>query len=69
MITVRVSEDEFVNFRTITRSMGYRSVSDLARAALNSVVGDAVAAHPAIADRLDNLDVRLAKLERLRGSR
>ena len=67
MITVRVSEDEFENLRSVTRSLGYRTVSDLARAAMNSVAGEAPP-RDALASRLENLDERVQKLERLSGT-
>jgi hypothetical protein len=64
MITVRVSEEEFESLRTITHSMGYRSLSDLARAAMHSVIGDKLPPETAIATRLETFDARITRLGR-----
>jgi len=64
MITVRVSEDEFESLRTITRSMGYRSLSDLARAAMHSVIGNNLSSEDVLTTRLETFDARITRLGR-----
>lgn len=45
VVYFRVSEDEFHRFRSICESRGARSVSDLARSAMHSMIHDATCDH------------------------
>lgn len=68
IITIRVSEEEYDNLRVATKCKGYRSVSEFARAAIQTVAGDQVAPHQALARLVDEHSSSLAvlslKLER-----
>lgn len=64
IVTVRVSEDEFESLRTATSSLGYRSVSDLARAAMHRIIGNNLPPEDVLATRFETFDARLDRLGR-----
>ncbi len=70
VITIRVSDEEHQEFLAATQSKGYRSVSELARAAMHTIAGEQLAPHQLLARRIDEQFSRLAalscELERLR---
>ncbi len=59
MITVRVSEDEYQTLHSTARTMGYRSLSDLTRAAMHNITG----VPDPVSSRLETFAARLARLE------
>ncbi len=64
MITVRVSAEEYNSLRAMTAIKGYRNVSELARAALQSIITDDLAPHALLAMRVNEYATRLAELTR-----
>jgi hypothetical protein len=65
MVTVRLSDEEYQAVRTVTAARGYRSVSDLARAALQSLIAaPPVAPLDSVTSRLDEHASMIADLTR-----
>jgi hypothetical protein len=63
MISVRLSEVEYELLKAHYRICGARSVSDLARVALQRIMTGWDASEPALAERLTKLDDRVHNLE------
>jgi hypothetical protein len=63
MISLRLSEGEYAALKAEYRTFGARSVSDLARLALQRVVGMPAPPDDEIQAKLKNLDGRLNALE------
>jgi hypothetical protein len=67
MISIRLSDDEFVRVREACRVTGARSVSDLARDAMRRLVAGAPAPHEAGGDglcaRVEDLDQKVNHLQ------
>jgi Arc/MetJ-type ribon-helix-helix transcriptional regulator len=64
VITIRVSDDEYTRLRAATELRGYKNVSELARAAMESVADEQLAPHQALARRVDEHATRIAALAR-----
>lgn len=62
IITIRVSDEEYETLRAATQSRGYRNVSELARAAMQTITGEQLAPHQALARRVDDHSARIAAL-------
>ena len=67
MISFRLSEDEYANLRSLCEDEGARSVSDLARDAVNRLIikdvkSDLEIAVREIQERLDTLDIQVQRL-------
>lgn len=63
MISLRLTAGEYDALRSIYASYGARNVSDLARLALQRVIGSAIGSDGKILNRVHNLDERLNAVE------
>jgi len=63
MISLRLSEEEYAALRTHSSSCGARSVSDLARLALQSVLAQSPPSQADLLAKLNDLDHRLDTME------
>jgi hypothetical protein len=64
VITIRVSDEEYETLRIATLSRGYGNLSELARAAIQSISSDQAAPHEVLARRVNEHSVRIAALSR-----
>jgi hypothetical protein len=67
MVSFRLSEDEYVNLRILCETGGARSVSDLARDAVNRLIQpdshvEVAAALRVLEGRVDRLDLKVQRL-------
>ena len=63
MVSVRLSDEEFQKLRAVCLSSGARSVSDLAREAMQKLIDHADDGHNGVHAKLQELDVRLSRLQ------
>lgn len=64
MVSFRLSDDEYCGLKSLCEAQGARSISDLARAALqNLLTGGNCVADAAVRSRLDALDGRITLLD------
>ena len=63
MISLRLSEEEYAALRTHSSSCGARSVSDLARSALQHVLAQSPPSQTELLSKLNYLDHRLDTVE------
>jgi hypothetical protein len=65
MVSIRLSKDEYARLKEITQAQGARSVSDLARSAMQLMLSSYEAGSDgSIHSRVRELDVRVAVLDR-----
>ena len=63
MITLRVSAEEYEAVRVVSKAKGYRSISELARAAIHTLIEDK-APHEILALRINEHASQLSALTR-----
>lgn len=66
VVTFRVSDEEYTNLRSMYPAAGARSVSELARSAIERLLSESHNGngHPCLATRVEELDFRVARLDR-----
>jgi hypothetical protein len=64
MISLRLSEAEYEGLKTHYRNYGVRNISELARLALERIIGESAGAQPSVEDKLLDLERRLVAVER-----
>lgn len=60
MVSIRLSDDEFRKLHEVCETTGARSISDLARGAMQKMMGDG----DGVGERLRVLDQRVTKLQK-----
>jgi len=63
MISLRLSEVEYLDLKTQYRAYGVRNISELARLALQRIKGEPAKPQNGLAEKLAELDERLRQVE------